>query len=77
MSKFIGFEEDGKQHQPRRSKKGKDYRDRRREDFDKFEAVTRRKNRFDRNSAVDDTSNRRHRHHDYAAYDLEEYSEDI
>lgn len=73
MSKFNGFDDGSK---PRRTKKGKDYRDMRREDLDKFESVTRRKNKHDRYSMLDDAK-RRPRHNDYLNYDLDEYSEDL
>lgn len=72
MSKFNGFDDGSKQ---RRSKKGKDYRDLRREDLDKFESVTRRKTKHERHTMAD--GNRRPRHNEYLNYDLDEYSEDI
>ena len=64
MAKTVGFDENGKNRQRRR---GKDIRDRRREDIDKFESVTRRQTKLERHMI--DNGNRRSKYYEYNLYD--------
>ena len=67
MVKTVGFDDNGKNRQRRR---GKDIRDRRREEIDKYESVTRRKNKLERHMIED--GKRRSKHYDYRNYDESE-----
>lgn len=66
----IEIDETGKNRQ---RKRGKDIRDRRREDIDKFESTTRRQNKFEKYLIQND--HRRVRNNEYTYED--DYTEDI
>jgi hypothetical protein len=74
MTRFSNIDDGGKNRQQR--KKGKDIRDRRREDVDKYESVARRQNKLERHNIAEDPY-RRARKYDYKNYDLDEFAEDI
>ena len=74
MTRFSNIDDGGKTRQQR--KKGKDIRDRRREEVDKYESVARRQSKLERNSIGEDAY-RRSRKYDYKNYDYDEFSEDI